>query len=191
MEDDKGFSYPLVLIVEAFLLDSRQSLSPQAPGLKPAGTNLGGEQAGMRFRGNGHFSLWSLPRNNGANAPVTNRFCRAAENMKLISWRQLTWQPLRAIRAKCLWCSNDQHKEVEVCAASSCLLHPYRMGMGAAPDKVYLIAIRRKCLDCQTGSYVEVERCNSFDCPLWMFRFGGYSSRPGQYGQLGTSEQKS
>jgi hypothetical protein len=85
---------------------------------------------------------------------------------------------LRAIRAKCLWCSNDQHKEVEACAASSCFLHSYRIESRVMPDKIYLAAIRRKCLDCQTGSHVEVERCGSFDCPLWLFRFGRYSGRP-------------
>jgi hypothetical protein len=100
--------------------------------------------------------------------------------MKSKSWLQLTWQPLRAIRAKCLWCSNEQFKEIDACAATNCLLHPYRLGPKASRDKVYLSVIRRKCLDCQTGSRTEVERCASFDCPLWMFRFGGYSGRPEQ-----------
>tara|TARA_Y100000294_G_C8441934_1_gene291117 strand:- start:136 stop:309 length:174 start_codon:yes stop_codon:yes gene_type:complete len=35
--------------------------------------------------------------------------------------------PIKAIRAKCLNCSNWQPKEVRLCAIK-CSLHPYRMG---------------------------------------------------------------
>lgn len=36
--------------------------------------------------------------------------------------------PLKAIRAKCCDCCNDQLKEVRHCRAESCALWPYRMG---------------------------------------------------------------
>ena len=36
--------------------------------------------------------------------------------------------PLKAIRAKCLDCSAGSDKEVRECRATSCPLHPYRMG---------------------------------------------------------------
>jgi hypothetical protein len=85
----------------------------------------------------------------------------------------MTWRPLQAIRERCLWCSNDQPKEIEMCASHICPLHPFRWGYGTATDKVYLAAIRKKCLDCATGSHTEVERCNSRKCPLWRFRTGG------------------
>jgi len=36
--------------------------------------------------------------------------------------------PLKAIRAKCLECSNYQHKEVTLCPVTDCDLFPYRFG---------------------------------------------------------------
>ena len=36
--------------------------------------------------------------------------------------------PMRAIRAKCLECSNYQQKEVRECNIKKCALYSYRMG---------------------------------------------------------------
>lgn len=36
--------------------------------------------------------------------------------------------PIKAIRAKCLDCSNDSFKEVERCPIERCPLYPYRFG---------------------------------------------------------------
>lgn len=36
--------------------------------------------------------------------------------------------PIRAIRTKCLDCSNGQLKEVRECPVKRCALYPYRMG---------------------------------------------------------------
>ena len=36
--------------------------------------------------------------------------------------------PVKAIRAKCLDCSNGQQKEVRECSIKKCPLYPYRMG---------------------------------------------------------------
>ena len=36
--------------------------------------------------------------------------------------------PLKAIRAKCLSCSNGQHKEVRLCPVKNCPLWPFRSG---------------------------------------------------------------
>lgn len=36
--------------------------------------------------------------------------------------------PMRAIRAKCLECSNNQFSEVRECTVKSCPLYDYRMG---------------------------------------------------------------
>jgi hypothetical protein len=41
-----------------------------------------------------------------------------------------TITPLKAIRAKCMDCSNYQEKEVKHCWAIKCPLWPYRMGRG-------------------------------------------------------------
>lgn len=39
---------------------------------------------------------------------------------------QLT--PLKAIRAKCLDCSNGSYSDVNKCPVVECTLHPYRFG---------------------------------------------------------------
>lgn len=39
-----------------------------------------------------------------------------------------TLTPVKAIRAKCLDCSNYQPKEVRECIMTECPLYPYRMG---------------------------------------------------------------
>lgn len=36
--------------------------------------------------------------------------------------------PLKAIRLKCLDCSNNQRKEVRLCSVENCSLYPYRLG---------------------------------------------------------------
>jgi hypothetical protein len=36
--------------------------------------------------------------------------------------------PLNAIRTKCLDCSGEVKKEVEICVIPDCPLYPYRMG---------------------------------------------------------------
>jgi hypothetical protein len=37
-------------------------------------------------------------------------------------------RPLKAIRSKCLDCSNHQPKEVELCPVTDCALFPFRFG---------------------------------------------------------------
>lgn len=36
--------------------------------------------------------------------------------------------PMRAIRAKCIECSNGQRNEVRLCTVKTCALYPYRTG---------------------------------------------------------------
>ena len=36
--------------------------------------------------------------------------------------------PIKAIRAKCLECCNQQFYEVRLCTVTRCSLYPYRMG---------------------------------------------------------------
>jgi hypothetical protein len=35
---------------------------------------------------------------------------------------------IKAIRKKCLWCSNNQIKEITFCTIPDCPLYPYRFG---------------------------------------------------------------
>ena len=44
--------------------------------------------------------------------------------------------PIRAIRRKCLDCSNNQTKEVTLCELENCALWRYRMGRRPEPCKV-------------------------------------------------------
>ena len=43
--------------------------------------------------------------------------------------------PLKAIRAKCLDCSNDQRKEVKECPITKCPIWLYRMGKRPTVDE--------------------------------------------------------
>ncbi len=43
--------------------------------------------------------------------------------------------PMKAIRAKCLECSNGQPKEVRLCPCKDCALYPYRMGHRPKSDE--------------------------------------------------------
>ena len=38
------------------------------------------------------------------------------------------WRPLKAIRAKCLECSNNSSNEVRLCPCAECPLYAYRFG---------------------------------------------------------------
>lgn len=44
--------------------------------------------------------------------------------------------PLTAIRARCVQCSNGQPHEVAHCPCTSCALHPFRMGTNPMNKKV-------------------------------------------------------
>lgn len=41
---------------------------------------------------------------------------------------------LKAVRAKCLDCSNYQPSEVQLCVIPRCALYPYRMGSDPTPN---------------------------------------------------------
>lgn len=56
--------------------------------------------------------------------------------------------PLKAIRAKCLDCSNGQIVEVRECVIPNCPLWPYRMGM--RPKTAEKAAEKRKARNCTT-----------------------------------------
>jgi hypothetical protein len=113
--------------------------------------------------------------------------------------------PLKAVRAHCLWCCNGSANEVSLCVATSCPLHPYRMGRN--PDKASLLEdempiypaerpatradlvadgatavgmIKRRCIDCSGGSVADAKTCRATDCSLWPFRLGRNPNRAGQ-----------
>lgn len=42
--------------------------------------------------------------------------------------------PLKAIRAKCIDCTNKQYTEIKECPVTNCSLHPYRHGKRPRKD---------------------------------------------------------
>lgn len=85
--------------------------------------------------------------------------------------------PLEAIRKYCLWCSNHQPKEIELCPSKDCPFYILRFGKR---HKGYssLKAIREKCIDCSTKA-LEVKKCKFNDCSLYIYRFGTNPLRKG------------
>jgi len=55
------------------------------------------------------------------------------KDMKLEDKKPVVYTPLKAIRKKCLDCSNNQYKDVKLCPIVRCSLWPYRFGK--RPDK--------------------------------------------------------
>ena len=103
--------------------------------------------------------------------------------------------PLKAIRAHCRWCCDENAREVARCPANHCPLWLLRSGHRAEPEALeqnaavslhpgehpvtasdlngsVLKAIRRRCVDCSGGSLAEVRACKCETCPLHPFRMG-------------------
>ena len=87
--------------------------------------------------------------------------------------------PLKAIRAHCLWCCGDSHKEVNLCLDYDCPLWPYRMGsITKGASRKILQVIRDRCLYCCCDSHEMVRTCTAYQkyvhplCTLWPFRMG-------------------
>jgi len=86
--------------------------------------------------------------------------------------------PMKAIRARCLACCGGSSKEVRLCPAERCPLHPHRMGRkGAGAPRTPLKAIRAKCYDCGEGTAADIRGCEMVGCPLHPFRFGKRTAR--------------
>lgn len=78
--------------------------------------------------------------------------------------------PVKAIRRKCLSCSENA-AEVKRCPIENCALYPFRMNTrpkGSRPLK----AIRKECLDCMGGNSNLVRECDIKKCPLHPYRSG-------------------
>ena len=81
--------------------------------------------------------------------------------------------PLKAVRARCLECCGGSNKEVRLCPAEGCPLHPHRMGRkGRDAVRTPLKAVRAKCYDCGEGTAADIRGCDLEGCPLHPFRFG-------------------
>ena len=80
--------------------------------------------------------------------------------------------PLKAIRLKCLRCCLGSFREVELCPATDCPLHPYRKGHATAgkSQRDTKAAIIARCRDCAGDGQDAIEHCSIEQCPLYGFR---------------------
>ncbi len=79
----------------------------------------------------------------------------------------------RAIRERCLNCSEWSTKEVSECRFDDCPLHPFRSGKGKQKAKARSKAIRIYCLWCTRDARLEISNCPSVDCSLYPYRKTG------------------
>lgn len=81
--------------------------------------------------------------------------------------------PTKSARAFCLWCCNDQIYEPANCAATKCILYPFRQAKG----RITLRTIKCFCKVCCQAYYKDVKNCQ-FDgekeekCQLYDYRLG-------------------
>lgn len=76
----------------------------------------------------------------------------------------------KAIRERCLNCSEWSHHQITNCEFSDCNLHPFRMAKGKQDPKKRTKAVRQYCLWCVNGQYREIRKCTATDCPLFPYR---------------------
>jgi hypothetical protein len=76
----------------------------------------------------------------------------------------------RAIREKCLNCSEWIPSDVRNCDHADCDLYPFRLSQGSQNPKARSKAIRAYCLWCMNGSHRGVKNCPCLDCSLFPYR---------------------
>lgn len=79
----------------------------------------------------------------------------------------------KAIRERCLNCSDWNAVEVELCHQTDCHLYKYRMNGSNQNAKERNRDLRKYCLECCNGSLTELKNCPALDCPLYAFRKTG------------------
>ena len=76
----------------------------------------------------------------------------------------------KAIRLKCLGCSEDEPSQVRHCPITGCSLYPYRSGRGKQDPKERDRAIKAHCMYCKMDHLREIIECCYQECPLYEFR---------------------
>jgi hypothetical protein len=74
----------------------------------------------------------------------------------------------RAIRERCLNCSEWNSAEVDRCEMVDCQLYSFRTGQGKQNAKQRTKAIRAYCAWCMDTE--QPSRCAVMDCPLYCYR---------------------
>lgn len=103
--------------------------------------------------------------------------------------------PLYAVKRYCLWCCGDQPKEVKLCPAEDCPIHPLRQGKRQESFKEPVLkAIKMRCYDCSGFEWKEVKECQFIDCSLYPYRLGKNpfltGKRSSNLAQNGSSEKE-
>ncbi len=96
--------------------------------------------------------------------------------------------PLRSIRAFCLWCCLGNYREIGLCPAEECSLHPFRSGKGSRGKGSILKPVRAKCLDCSGYSIVSARDCWAEECSLWPYRMGKRPKKEGAPKRKGSNK---
>jgi hypothetical protein len=106
--------------------------------------------------------------------------------------------PIKAIRKKCLGCSENLD-EIRNCPCSEsdgaiekCFLYPYRMGKRpkVKPEYTPIKSIRKYCLWCCGGSPSLVKECPVTNCPLWRYRLGKRPTGVGDSDEIPLQSEK-
>ena len=80
-------------------------------------------------------------------------------------------KPLKAVRKKCLWCMNEQPKEVKLCPTEDCELWPFRFGKNPNKNRTLKLKdIKQYCLVCSSHRPKQVKECWDKDCVLFPFK---------------------
>lgn len=104
--------------------------------------------------------------------------------------------PLKAIRRYCVWCCANQPREADLCPATACDLHMYRLGKKFKIQSYSpLKAIRGRCLNCSGFSSESVKHCEfngkkEAFCALYNYRFGKNPKLKGKRGTGNTDSLK-
>jgi hypothetical protein len=75
----------------------------------------------------------------------------------------------KAVREKCLICSDWSAQEVAECPHTDCPLYRFRLGRGTQNTRERNRAIHRYCLWCMAGNKAEIAKCVSLTCPLYPY----------------------
>lgn len=90
--------------------------------------------------------------------------------------------PVKAIRSHCLWCCKYKSREVRLCPASGCPLHPFRFGKspyygkgkpdGMTASQVNPVKVIRAYCKGNCFESDQAHPCAEESCPLYPFRKG-------------------
>lgn len=90
--------------------------------------------------------------------------------------------PLKTIRKYCLYCMNEQPKEIVLCPSKNCFFYHCRYGKNnSSPHISALQLIKKYCLDCSGGSLKERKNCWDENCSLYQYRLGHNPALSGKH----------